>query len=140
MNTHAQALAIEDWSKLEPVHDPSLIILLDLNNTLVSGPRETVNLPGKTYGDKIPHENYRLGLVELIKGHTVLLYTVRNDKRIEAMTLRNDCGGSAMAGSHTKRTLVTLTVPPAPLSRELISRQLIFPKYGKPDQQKVLCH
>ena len=38
MNTHAQALAIEDWSKLEPVHDPSLIILLDLNNTLVSGP------------------------------------------------------------------------------------------------------
>ena len=77
---HAQPVSIEDWSKLEPVNDPSLIILLDLNNTLVSGNRLTINQPGKTYGDKILQEIYRLGLIELIKGHTVLLCTVRKEK------------------------------------------------------------
>ena len=61
----SQVSSIEDWSKLEPVNDPSLIILLDLNHTLVSGSRDTLMLPGKNYGEKILNENYRLGLVEL---------------------------------------------------------------------------
>ncbi len=38
MNTQApsQSIGIKDWSQLEPVDDPNLIILLDLNNTLGS--------------------------------------------------------------------------------------------------------
>ena len=88
----SQLLSNEDKLRLEPVNDPSLIILLDLNYTLVSG-RPTVTQPGPTYGDKIPHENYRLGLVELIKGHTVLLYTVRKEahRDITLRTIAQKC-------------------------------------------------
>ena len=134
MTTQAQALEVQDWSKLEPVHDPGLVILLDLNNTLVSGPRKTVNLPGKSYGDKIPHENYRLGLVELIKGHTVVLYTVRNEKH-RAVTLENianKCNGWQPHDAYFNETegSTGATVKGAYL------REFIFPKYGMPDQRK----
>ena len=132
---HAQPVSIEDWSKLEPVNDPSLIILLDLNNTLVSGPRKTVNLPGKTYGEQIPRENYRLGLVELMKGHTVVLYTVRKEKH-RAVTLENiasKCNGWQPHDAYfngTEGSSSGATVKGAYL------RDFIFPKYGMPDQQK----
>ena len=123
-----------DRSQLEPVDDPNLIILLDLNNTLVSGPRKTVNLPGKTYGDKIPNENYRLDLVELIKGHTVVLYTVRKEKH-RAVTLENiarKCNGWQPHDAYFNRTegSTGATVKGAYL------REFIFPKYGMPDQRK----
>ena len=126
--------SIEDWSKLEPVHDPSLIILLDLNHTLVSGPRLTIHQRGKTYGDKIPLENYRLGLVELIKGHTVVLYTVREEKH-RAVTMENiakKCDGWQPKDAYfsgTKRAS-------GPTAKGAYLRDFIFPKYGMPDQRK----
>ena len=134
MTAQAQAVDVQDWSKLEPVHDPSLIILLDLNNILVAGPVKTVNLPGKTYGDKIPRENYRLGLVELIKGHTVLLYTVRKEKHRD-VTLENiarKCNGWQPHDAYFNGTegSTGATVKGAYL------REFIFPKYGMPDQRK----
>ena len=129
----SQSIGTEDWSQLEPVDDPSLIILLDLNNTLVSGPRKTVHLPGKTYGDKIPHENYRLGLVELIKGHTVLLYTVRN-QRYRVVTLENiarKCNGWQPHEAFFSST----DGSPGTIAKGAYLREFIFPKYGMPDQR-----
>ena len=129
-----QAIGIEDWLKLEPVSDPGLIILLDLNHTLVSGSRATLMLPGKNYGEKILNENYRLGLVELTKGHTVLLYTVRNETHRD-VTLRmiaEKCNGwqpHEAFFSPTKNST-------GPAVKGAYLKELIFPKYGKPDQQK----
>ena len=135
MNTQAQAhsFSIEDWPQLEPVYDPSLIILLDLNNTLVSdGP--TFRKPGKNYGEQILHENYRLGLVELLKGHTVLLYTVRKAEH-RLVTLDNiakKCNGwqphEAFFNGAEGSTGTTV--------KGAYLKKLIFPRYGMPPQQK----
>lgn len=130
----SQVSSIEDWSKLEPVNDPSLIILLDLNHTLVSGSRDTLMLPGKNYGEKILNENYRLGLVELIKGHTVLLYTVRKEKH-RGVTLENiarKCYGWQPHEAYFNRTDKS-SGPPV---KGAYLKELIFPKYGTPDQMK----
>ena len=134
MTTQAQALEVQDWSKLEPVHDPGLVILLDLNNTLVAGPVKTVNLRGSSYGDRILRENYRLGLVGLIKGHTVLLYTVRKEKH-RAVSLENiakKCNGwqphEAFFNGTGRKGGATV--------KGAYLRELIFPKYGMPDQRK----
>ena len=130
----SQAVGVEDWSKLESVDDPSLIILLDLNHTLVSGSRDTLMLPGKNYGEKILNENYRLGLVELIKGHTVLLYTVRNEthKDVTLRMIAEKCNGwqpHEAYFSHTENSS-------GPSVKGAYLKELIFPKYGAPDQQK----
>lgn len=129
----AQSSSIADWSQLEPVYDPNLIILLDLNNTLVAdGP--TVRKPGKSYAEKIPHENYRLGLVELLKGHTVLLYTVRKAEH-RLVTLENiakKCNGwqphEAFFNGTERSSGATV--------KGAYLKELIFPRYGMPPQQK----
>lgn len=124
----------QDWSQLEPVDDPSLIILLDLNNTLVAGPRKTINLPGKNYEEQILNENYRLGLIELIKGHTVVLYTVREAK-YRAVTMDNisrKCNGWQPHDAYFSATKGAS----GSTAKGAYLRDFIFPKYGMPDQRK----
>lgn len=81
---------------LEPLHkgidDKNIVILLDLNYTLVSNSPLKQRMRG-SYASKIDAELYRHWLVELVRGHTVCLCTVRyvgyqaqTLKRIEALT------------------------------------------------------
>ena len=133
----SQVSSIKDWSKLEPVDDPSLIILLDLNNTLVAG-RKTINQPGVGYGNKIPHENYRLGLVELIEGHTVLLYTVREEKYrdVTSQNIARKCNGWQPHEAYFNRTDKS-SGPPV---KGAYLKELIFPKYGTTRSTEILCY
>ncbi len=58
------------------VADKEIVILLDLNYTLVLNSQLKKQMRG-SYASKIDAELYRQWLVELIKGHTVCLCTVR---------------------------------------------------------------
>ena len=72
---------------LFPFEDKSLVILLDLNYTLVSN-SYLKKQQRMSYAAKITHEKYRQWLLDLVKGHTVLLCTVRH-QRYQVQTLQN---------------------------------------------------
>lgn len=67
----------DESPKLEPVDDKDLVILLDLNYTLVANSSLKQQQKNMPYAQKILSETYRDWLVELVRGHTVLLCTVR---------------------------------------------------------------
>ena len=123
----------EEVLQLEPVNDPSLIILLDLNYTLVAN-SELKKRSGASYGDKVLQETYRLELLELIKGHTVLLCTVRNEKYrdITLRTIARKCNGWQ---PHESYFNPTDNWRGAIVKAEYLEK-LIFPKHGTPDKQK----
>jgi hypothetical protein len=71
-------------ARREPEARP-MIILLDLNYTLVANSRDTFSreLP---YEKRIEQETYREALIEMIKPHYVVLVTIR-DKKYQKQTL-----------------------------------------------------
>lgn len=78
-----QQLSLLDPNQSEPlletpqgIDDKNIVILLDLNYTLVSNShlKKQMRAP---YATKIDAEAYRQWLVELVRGHTVCLCTVR---------------------------------------------------------------
>ena len=76
----------EEPPPLKPILNKRLVILLDLNYTLV-GNSPLKKRQRMSYAAKISHETYRPWLIELVRGHTVLLCTVRH-QRYEAATLQ----------------------------------------------------
>ena len=54
-----------------------IVILLDLNYTLVANSQLKQKQHGMPYAEKIKHETYRQWLVDLVSVHTVVLCTVR---------------------------------------------------------------
>ena len=103
--SQAPLVGSQEKLELEPVNDPSLIILLDLNYTLVANSKlkEKTKAP---YSDKILQETYRLELIELIKGHTVLLCTVRKEmyRDLTLRTIAQKCDGWQPHGASTTIT------------------------------------
>ena len=73
-----QSLFPNDEIPSFPFDDKSLVILLDLNYTLVGNSFLKKQQRNMSYAAKITHEKYRQWLVDLVKGHTVLLCTVRH--------------------------------------------------------------
>ena len=71
---------------LQPIQDKNLVILLDLNYTLVGNSPLKKKQGGLSYAAKIRTETYRPWLIELVRGHTVLLCTVRHQD-YEVLTL-----------------------------------------------------
>ena len=131
--SQAQLFDSEEGLDLEPVNDPSLIILLDLNYTLVAN-SELNKRSRVPYQDKILQETYRLELIELIKGHTVLLCTVRKEMYRD-ITLRTIAGKCAGWQPHEAYFNPTDTWHGDIVKAEYLER-LIFPKYGLPDEQQ----
>lgn len=123
----------EEKLQLEPVNDPSLIILLDLNYTLVANSDLKKRSRGP-YPDKILQETYRLKLIELIKGHTVLLCTVRDEKYrdITLATIARKCSGWQ---PHEAYFSPTGNWHGDIVKAEYLEK-FIFPKYGTPDKQQ----
>jgi len=81
-----QPLWQEQHPPLEAIQDKNLVILLDLNYTLVGNSHLKRQQRGN-YASKIDAETYRPWLIDLVRGHTVLLCTVRH-VRYEAQTLQ----------------------------------------------------
>ncbi len=135
MQDSAQAplFGSEEKLQLEPVNDPSLIILLDLNYTLVANSKlkERSRAP---YNDKILQETYRLELIELIKGHTVLLCTVRKEtyRDITLRTIAQKCSGWQPHEAYFSST----DSWHGDIVKAEYLEKLIFPKYGTPDEQQ----
>ena len=86
------------------------------------------------YRDKILQETYRLELIELIKGHTVLLCTVRKEmyRDITLRTIAQKCSGWQ---PHEAYPSSTGTWHGDIVKAEYLEK-LIFPKYGTPDEQQ----
>ena len=132
-SSQARLFGSEERLGLEPVNDPSLIILLDLNYTLVANSKlkQKSRAP---YRDKILQETYRLDLVELIKGHTVLLCTVRKEehREITLRTIAQKCAGWQPHEAYFNST----DSWHGDIVKSEYLEKLIFPKYGPPDKQQ----
>lgn len=120
--------------KLFPVEDKSLHILLDLNYTLVRDSREKFRMGNVPYRDKILRENYSLDLIRLIKGHTVLLVTVRKARYrdITLRTIARKCGGWTPDEHFFNPTDSHC----GGIVKEEYLLNRIFPKYGKPPETR----
>ena len=123
----------EERLQLEPVHDASLIILLDLNYTLVAN-SDLKNRSRAPYGEKILQETYRLELIELIRGHTVLLCTVRKEmhRDITMRTIARKCNDWQPHESYFNPT----DTWHGDIVKGEYLEKFIFPKHGTPDKQK----
>lgn len=131
--SRARLFGSEEKLDLEPVNDPGLIILLDLNYTLVAN-SELKKRSRAPYPNKILQETYRLDLIDLIKGHTVLLCTVRKEvyRDITLRTIARKCAGWQPHEAYFN--------PTDSWHGDIVKAEyletLIFPKWGKPDKQR----
>lgn len=95
----------QEGPALEPVEDKGLVVLLDLNFTLVANSHLKRAQPALTYSQKIGLETYRQWLVELVRGHTVLLCTVRHQRYAEQTMQRiSDLTGWQPEGAYFNAT------------------------------------
>ena len=135
MQNSSQAPLFGGEEKLElgPVNDPSLIILLDLNFTLVAN-NDLKKKSKAPYSDKILQETYRLELVELIRGHTVLLCTVRKEtyRDLTLRTIAQKCTGWQPHEAYFNPTDTWY----GDIVKAEYLEKLIFPKYGTLDKQQ----
>ena len=113
--------------------DKDLVILLDLNYTLVGNSplKKTQKMP---YHDKIPFEEYRGWLLDLIRGHTVLLCTVRH-KKFQAITLATI--RDKLDGWQPEEAFFNATdVWQGNVVKKDYLNDLIIPKYGQPEDRR----
>ncbi len=107
--------------------DP-IVLLLDLNYTLVEsregGAREGRGAPGR----RIARERYREWLLDLVKGRTVILITARPDSQKEQTLsrIRSATGWQPDEAYFNEKNL-----PPPECKRDILDRH-VFPKYGAP--------
>ena len=132
-SSQAQLFGSEERLDLEPVNDPSLIILLDLNYTLVANSKLKQG-SRSPYRDKVLQETYRLDLIELIRGHTGLLCTVRKEeyRDITLRAIAQKCAGWQPHGAYFNPT----DSWHGDIVKSEYLEKLIFPKWGKPDKQQ----
>ena len=86
------------------------------------------------YTDKILQETYRLELIELIKGHAVLLCTVRKEmyRDITLRTIAQKCNGWQPHEAYFN----SIDTWHGDIVKAEYLEKLIFPKHGTPDEQK----
>jgi hypothetical protein len=89
----------EERAIVEPVQNKELVILLDLNFTLVENSFMKRQQGPISYSAKIGLETYRRWLVDLVRGHTVLLCTVRH-RRYKDQTLAHIEGMTGWRPEH----------------------------------------
>lgn len=126
---------LEEETELTAETDKDLIILLDLNYTLVGNSWEKRGAPGD-YAAKIRAEKYRKWLCDLVKGHTVLLCTVRH-QRYEELTLK------CIQAQLDWQPDGTYFNPDPDEHRGFIVKKAylphIFTTYGKPDERRYFA-
>lgn len=118
------------------IDDKNIIILLDLNYTLVLNSQMKQGTRG-SYASKIDAELYRQWLVELVRGHTVCLCTVRY-VGYQAQTLARI---EELTGWKPEYAYFN---PKADLWQGYIVKEpylvdSIFPMFGMPSERKYLA-
>lgn len=107
-----------------------LIILLDLNYTLVENREESVRAGAGDFDHRLAHERYRAWLRDLVKGQHVILITARPDPQ-KARTLariEESAGWRPDEAYFNERNL-----PPPECKRDILERH-IFPRHGAPGE------
>lgn len=104
-------------------HD--LIVLLDLNYTLVANSAKTRYI--RPFQKKIKHELYREWLVELIKDYYVIIITARPDyqKKETIKSIKVKLKGWMPAEMYFQEENDN-----PPVAKEKLLKKYIFPKYG----------
>lgn len=105
-----------------------MIVLLDLNHTLVAdSPRRGDPRPA-SFADRVAAERYRLTLVELVRPHHVILVTARPERHREATlaAIRARCGGWEPQEAYFNDASLP---PPAAKARALGLH--VFPRHGR---------
>lgn len=105
-----------------------MIVLLDLNFTLVGNSRQTFNY--KT-GSDIRNETYRLWLVDLLREHTTWLITARNADQQQATleSIRTKTGGWQPDAYYFKP--VTMRYTRAAEWKRQVMFDHAFPQFGR---------
>jgi len=118
------------------IADKSIVILLDLNYTLVSDSHLKRKMRG-SYASKVDVENYRRWLVELVRGHTVCLCTVRHTE-YEERTLAHIEAETGWKPEHAFFNPLP-NVWHGNIVKEPYLLDSIFPMYGIPSERKYLA-
>lgn len=109
-----------------------MIVLLDLNSTLVENTAEAHRLP---YEYNVSAERYRSWLVDLLRGHRVVLMTVRPEAlKAETMARIEELCGWAPEMALFNRWRLS-----APVAKERMLTTEVFPVYGRPENQRYLA-
>ena len=109
------------------------LILLDLNYTLVANSKATFNPRNFTYD--VEREVYREWLIDLIRDHHVILITAR-PKQYEGATIASIRSKTGWVPHewHFNRPFVK-----APLWKEEVITQRVFPRFGTPEEMAYLA-
>lgn len=105
-----------------------MIVLLDLNYTLVGNSRATARI--RPWDRKIANEVYRVPLIELVKGHHVILITARPEYQREA-TLKRIL---SLTGWEPDEALFNEIDGSPPAWKEQALNEYVFPAHGKPPE------
>ena len=112
------------------------VILLDLNYTLVAN-SELKRRQAGSYAEKIGAETYRAWLVEMMRGYTVALCTVRH-VRYEVQTLER-----LLLQTGWRPDMALFNPDPNEHRGEVVKRAYLqdqlFPRFGFPDAQPYLA-
>ena len=106
-----------------------MIILLDLNYTLVSNSRQTMKFGGNIHYD-VENETYRQWLVDLVISHHVILITARTDDYKEATLNRIASQLNGWQPDEAYFKPFKKRFMPAHHWKEFAMQEYIYPAYG----------
>lgn len=113
-----------------PAGGKRVIVLLDLNYTLVGNREESLREGRGDPGRRIAHERYREWLLDLVRRHRVILITARPESQ-KAQTLSRIM--STTGWQPDESYFNEKNLPPPECKKDILERY-VFPKHGAPEK------